>query len=207
MTTYFETTKRLELFLEGIRAAAYAEPESPLHTQVTQEVWDRVRPKMELPIAGTVLDVGCGSGVAMKLFREYALKVTGITCVREEFEAVEKRFPGAVQFLDMHDIGIYEGYADLIWCRHCLEHSPMPAFWLQQAHRAIKEEGWLYVEVPAPNTACRHETNPSHHFVAGKAMWESLFFRSNFAVADSFEVNFTTSLGPDIYYCWLLKRR
>jgi SAM-dependent methyltransferase len=162
---------------------------------------------MDLPVGGKVLDVGCGSGVAMKLFTEYALKPTGITCVPEEFAAVDQLYPGQVLLMDMHDIGIYEGYADLVWCRHCLEHSPVPAFWLSQAHRAIKEDGWLYVEVPGMATSSRHETNASHFSVMGKAMWESLFFRYGFAIYDSFEINFTTQLGPDIYYCWLLKRR
>jgi ubiquinone/menaquinone biosynthesis C-methylase UbiE len=70
-----------------------------------------------------------------------------------------------VRETDFADLDFDDESFDLVWARHALEHSVVPAFLLSEFHRLTKPGGVLYVEVPAPDTACVHETNPNHHSV------------------------------------------
>jgi SAM-dependent methyltransferase len=96
---------------------------------------------------------------------------------------------------------------DLVWCRHCLEHSIYPYFTLSQFARVLKPNSWLYVEVPAPDTACTHQLNGNHYSVLGKSMLGSLITRAGFVVDDVLDINFSTMAGPDTYWGYLARLR
>ncbi len=99
-------------------------------------------------------------------------------------------------FLDFED----ESF-DFIWCRHCIEHSVFPYFTLSEIFRVLKSKGYLYIEVPAPETSCKHQANKNHYSVLGKQMWLELFKRTGLIVLDVLDINFTTGAGPDTYWC------
>lgn len=63
---------------------------------------------------------------------------------------------------DMSFLPVADGSFDAAWCRHVLEHSPFPYFTLSEMHRILRDDGPIYLEVPAPDTACHHERNPNH---------------------------------------------
>jgi hypothetical protein len=65
----------------------------------------------------------------------------------------------------------------------------------------------LYVEVPAPDTACLHQTNGNHYSVLGKSMLGSLIVRSGFELLDVMDVNFTVPAGPDTYWAFVGKKK
>ena len=104
-------------------------------------------------------------------------------------------------FLDFKD-----GDFDFIWCRHCLEHSIFPYFTLAELFRVLKAGGCLYVEVPAPDTSCNHQTNQNHYSVLGKSMWSELIQRVGFRLLKVMEINFETSMGPDTYYTFIQQK-
>ena len=85
---------------------------------------------------------------------------------------------------------------DLLWCRHVLEHSIAPLFTLSEYRRVLKPGGLAYVEVPAPDTSARHETNPNHYSVLPLSAWFNLFSRVGFAVEHSIAIGFTVPAGP-----------
>ena len=95
---------------------------------------------------------------------------------------------------------------DAVWCRHCLEHSIYPYFTLSGFHRVLKPGGWLYVEVPAPDTASAHQTNRNHYSVLGKSMMASLLDRSRFRIAEVLDITFTVPAGPDTYWAFIQQR-
>lgn len=95
-------------------------------------------------------------------------------------------------FLDFPD-----GTFDVVWCRHCLEHSIFPYFTLSGFHRILRPGGWLYVEVPVPDTSCAHQTNRNHYSVLGKSMLGSLIERSGFRIVDVLDITFSVPAGPD----------
>ena len=93
---------------------------------------------------------------------------------------------------------------DIIWCRHALEHSIFPYFTLAEFRRVLKSGGYLYVEVPAPDTSCHHEENPNHYSVLGKSLWRSLFLRAGFVVEEEIDIDFMVPAGPDQYWSFFL---
>jgi len=193
---------KLERFLEKIKGETYPEFPSGLHDQITAQVLDRVWQHCTLPAGARVLDVGCGQGVALKHFAARGYNVTGITlnsvdveeCRRQGYDVLEMD----QSFLDFPDAEF-----DLIWCRHCLEHSIFPYLTLSEFNRVLKPGGWLYVEVPAPDTSCQHQTNKNHYSVLGKSMLGSLIERSGFRIVDVADITFAVPAGPDAYWSFL----
>ncbi len=104
-------------------------------------------------------------------------------------------------FLDFND----EEF-DLVWCRHCLEHSIFPYFTLGELFRVLKHKGYLYIEVPAPDTSCNHQANKNHYSTLGKSMWSELIRRTGFNILATFDFKFNVTIGPDIYWAFIQQK-
>lgn len=205
---YQAVTQKLEAFLKRSASTAYAEPYSDLHGQITKQAWARVKAHMPPGPVKSVLDVGCGSGLALDIFIEEGYCAQGITCVEQEFRELNEKYPGRIFLQDMHDIGAWDQFWSLIWMRHIAEHSPAPAFLLSEAYDALRPRGYLYLEVPDPDTACGHDTilNCDHKSVMGKRMWSTLLQRAGFTIVDTFKFEFTVQAGADSYTGFLAKK-
>ena len=204
---------RLEAFIAECNAAAYTEgPDSiAFHSAIARTVWDKVKPFFS-PLSGkTVLDIGCANGFAQEMFTKDGIDradYTGITCSEADArECGARGIPNILQ-LDMHDLWVLQDEAerfDLVWARHVMEHTPVPLFVLQEIKRILRPgTGKLYVEVPAPDTACRHTTNVNHFSCFGREGWEGLFSKAGFTPLMSFEIGVKVPAGDDRYFCWLL---
>lgn len=193
--------------LNYCRSTVYTEERSPLHDEITTSVWKWVKERVDVVSQGApILDVGCGSGPFLEILEREALESIGITTSEEEFEACENK--GLTVLLgDMHHLVSHlENFASGIWLRHCAEHSAMPLVLLRSCCSALKESGWLYLEVPAPGTSSKHEENPNHFSVLTKESWVQLLIRSGFDIIDTASITFETVLGPDEYFCFLAKK-
>lgn len=196
--------RRLETFLGRLNQDIYPEPQTDLHANITREMFKRLMQAQPLPQGASVLDIGCGQGVALEVFKAAGLDPVGITLGAD---AAVCRAKGLnVVEMDMAFLDFDDGRFDLVWCRHALEHSVMPYFTLSEMHRVLKPGGLLYVEVPAPDTACRHQTNPNHYSVLPKSMWIELIRRAGFAEPSAVDLNFTTGAGPDTYWAFVTKK-
>jgi SAM-dependent methyltransferase len=197
---------RLETFLERIATETYPEPVSDLHDAITGDVMERALQLFNLPAGARVLDVGCGQGVALKRFVARGFRPIGITLNAIDVAACQDAGYDVRQ-MDQSFLEFEDGAFDLVWCRHCLEHSIFPYFTLDGFRQVLAPGGCLYVEVPAPDTACRHQTNGNHYSVLGRSMLGSLIMRSGFEIVDTLEVNFSTMAGPDTYWGFIARRR
>jgi SAM-dependent methyltransferase len=205
MTLAAPQITRFEQFLEKIKGETYPETPSGLHDEITSLMLDRLWTHCTLPTGSKVLDVGCGQGVALKRFVAQGFDATGVTlnaadvaeCQRQGYRVLEMD----QSFLDFPD----EEF-DLIWCRHCLEHSVFPYLTLSEFNRVLKPGGWLYVEVPAPDTSCQHQSNRNHYSVLGKSMLTNLILRSGFRVVDVADINFSVLAGPDTYWSFIQQK-
>jgi ubiquinone/menaquinone biosynthesis C-methylase UbiE len=196
---------RLEAFFEKIKSQTYPEAPTNLHSGLTREMLTRLTSRYVLPPGTRVLDVGCGQGVALERFRELGWEATGIT-LNEEDVRVCRGKGYDVSAMDQSFLDFRDASFDLLWCRHCLEHSVLPLFTLHEFHRVLSPGGVLYVEVPAPDTSCRHQSNPNHYSVLGLSMWSELLQRSGFRVEETLTVNFTTGAGPDTYWAFFQRK-
>lgn len=195
--------ERLEGFLDRLTGDVYPEPSSKLHLTIIQQTVANLLRGNHLRAGDRVLDVGCGQGDAMELFRQNGMEATGIA-LGTDIEACRARGLDAVE-MDMARLDFPDAAFDVVWCRHALEHSIFPLFTLAEFRRLLRPGGRLYVEVPAPDTVAHHERNPNHYSVLGKSMWLSLFGKAGFDVALLWDLNFTLEIGPDTYWAFLLQ--
>jgi len=160
-----------------------------------------------------VIDIGCGVGKDLKLFRDNHQKiVTGVTIsptdaakLREEgFNIIESD----QNFLPPE----LNGKFDLVWSRHCLEHSIMPFYTLYKYHKLLRLNGLCYLEVPDANALIKHECNPNHYSVMGQLQLKELILRAGFVIVQSWDMDFDygrgdgTEVAADKWCCYLLRK-
>jgi SAM-dependent methyltransferase len=197
--------KRFWDFLELTAAQTYPEAPSEPHQSVTAIMLDQVLTSCMASRPGRILDVGCGQGPALDFIRERGFHAVGIT-VNDEDIRVCRAKGHEVRKMDQSFLGFGPDEFDLVWARHCVEHSVMPYFTLMGFHRVLKTGGVLYLEVPAPDTICHHETNINHYSTLTKSAWKSLLERSGFRLTWENDFTFRVPSGPDLYHMFIAQK-
>jgi 2-polyprenyl-3-methyl-5-hydroxy-6-metoxy-1,4-benzoquinol methylase len=202
------TQMAIEETMALCQKTVYTEERSQFHTDVTKTVWEWSKKRLgdlSLTPDAPIVDVGCGCGVALEMFEADGREAVGITTNKEEIAICNKAGFNVLDW-DMADISQLTNYASGIWLRHAAEHSFAPFVLLRSCHGALKENGWLYLEVPAPDTSSKHEENKNHYSVLGKNAWASLLVKAGFYLMDTCSVKFETPLGNDEYLCFLCRK-
>ncbi|ADW18306.1 Methyltransferase type 11 [Desulfobulbus propionicus DSM 2032] len=194
--------QRLGCFIDTLKADVYPEIPSEPHLSITRQMIERLLAKQGVEPGQQVLDIGCGQGLALRHFLAAGLKPVGIALGEDVLICQQQGLD--VRSMDQSFLEFDDNSFDIIWCRHALEHSIFPYFTLAEFKRVLRSGGRLYIEVPAPDTSCHHETNPNHYSVLGKSMWRSLFVRAGFAVEEEIDIDFTVPAGPDQYWSFFL---
>ena len=204
-----------EKFLEYERRAystVYAEGESTYHDDIIIEFAKRFLPEMAIDKKALVLDIGCGPGTFLQAARDIGYKNTiGVTLSDLDVEMCKKKNFTTIKS-SMSDLDIEDNTADLIWCRHALEHSPYPLFTLYEFHRVLKKDAHVWIEVPSPNNqrAFMHEFNPNHYSLLGERMWQGLFEKAGFELLNNYDYNIDVEVPAgkvnEKSYIFVLKR-
>jgi ubiquinone/menaquinone biosynthesis C-methylase UbiE len=197
--------RRFDEFLSRLAKEVYPEQPSQLHTSLTRNMVQDLHASGQLRPGMRVLDVGCGQGIALEQFQALGLDAVGITLGEDVAVCRAKGY--AVLEMDQSFMTFGENEFDVLWARHVLEHSVVPLFTLSEYWRVLKPGGLLYVEVPAPETSARHETNPNHYSMLPLSPWLQLFTRSGFEIERQMVTNFTVQCGPDTYWSFHLRKR
>ena len=205
MNLSFAQIEHLENFLSKTHRESYPEHPSEIHEKVTKDMIEEALKIKPLDGDSTILDVGCGQGVALEIFREKKFNAVGITINQVDFDICNgKDFQ--VKIMDQSFLEFPAHWFDLIWCRHCLEHSIFPYFTLCMFARVLKNAGLLYVEVPTADTICHHQDNANHYSLLPSSMWVSLFKKAGFEVIKFFPMKLKTMMGHDDYWGFFLKK-
>lgn len=206
------TQLRIKFYYDHILSQVYTEGHSPFHKDITADVVTRFVDPMNLPKNARILDLGCGPGYYLDQMaaRGYT-NVTGLTLSADDIDICTAA-GHRVERSDMNFLTAGDESADLLFCRHSLEHSPFPYITLLEYNRVLKPRGRLYIEVPAPDGDQPHETNRNHYSIMGRAMWLSLLQRSGFDVEwydYKFPVTFSDGRAPatESYYIFVATRR
>jgi 2-polyprenyl-3-methyl-5-hydroxy-6-metoxy-1,4-benzoquinol methylase len=95
-----------------------------------------------------LLDVGCGQGVLLEVALKRGWEPEGLD-VSPQFAAFARdRFGVTVHAVDIENANIPESIYDVITMNAIVEHLPDPRGALVKAHRALKPNGILWIEVP-----------------------------------------------------------
>ncbi|MEX2142598.1 MAG: class I SAM-dependent methyltransferase [Pirellulales bacterium] len=199
----------IDEYVELLEKDVYDEPVTVNHARISREAFQTFVVPKKTSI-GKLLDVGCGQGLMLQLCRDAGISAVGVTLSRKDREACQaKGFEvshGDQSFLEFAD----ESF-DVVWSRHCLEHSPMPLLTLFEYNRVLKTGGNCYVEVPQPDSL--HVDNPNHYSLFSDRGWRSLFGRAQFSVAEYHVYNLSyrwpSGVAMEDYYYgyWLKKER
>lgn len=191
----------LEAFLGRLAAQTYPEPPSELHTSVIDRMLNYAIGKYP-PEGPAILDVGCGQGAALERFTAAGFRPVGITLNEADLEAC-LALGYDVRLMDQSFLEFAGESFDLVWCRHCIEHSFAPLFTLSGFRRVLKAGGTLYLEAPAPDTCSKHQSNVNHYSVLGQSMWSELIRRAGFELLEVLNINIRLRAGLDTYWAFI----
>ncbi|CAB4153435.1 SmtA SAM-dependent methyltransferases [uncultured Caudovirales phage] len=160
----------------------YDEGESPFHKEITSQVVKQYIDPLNIPLDAVIYDMGCGPGYFLDEMksRNYT-NLTGVTLSPEDINLCKSKGHKVHEY-DISFLPDIDESVDLIFCRHALEHSPYPIFTLIEYNRILKQNGKLYIEVPAPNCERMHEFNLNHYSILGNRQLEALLIRTGFNV-------------------------
>ncbi len=197
--------QRLDRFIaKRIESDIYPEIAAEPHISITRQMIERTAKYKDLSRV-KVLDAGCGQGLALEIYRSKGANPIGITFGEDYKICKEKGFE--VYEMDQSFLEFEVKTFDIIWCRHAIEHSLFPLFTLDGFHSTLKDDGILYIEIPAPSTSAGHENNPNHYSCFTASVWASVFDKADFKIFESVNISFTVPCGPDIYHAfWLVKK-
>lgn len=175
----------------------YDEGPSVIHEKITGEIYGTYIKDLKLKKDSVILDIGCGYGYFLDLMKkEKFTNVTGITLSENNAKLIEERGLQAKvydpTFLPQKD-GFNDETVDFIFLRHTLHHSPYPIFSLIEYNRLLKQNGKMYIEVPAPDCERQHEYNPSIYSIFGKNQLNALLLRTGFKIETFNEIEFEVS--------------
>ena len=206
MDISFKGISRLVSFVDKIESETYPEAPSFIHSEITNKVLDTLLTQYNVNECSRILDIGCGQGPALKILRKKGyLSTIGIT-LNDEDVRICREDGHDVRKMDQSFLEFQDGLFNFIWARHVIEHSIFPYFTLTEFTRVLAPGGLLYLEIPAPETSCHHETNPNHYSVLGHGAWLSLISRCSLKVCDEARFKFTTGMGPDEYWGFICRK-
>jgi len=186
VNTIFDVIK-LKFYYEYIvNQHIYDEGDSEMHKTLTTQVVKEYIDPLNIPKNAKILDLGCGPGYFLDEMKNRGYTdLTGVTLSPGDVEICEKKGHTIkkydLSFLPQKD-GYYDESVDFIFLRHALEHSPYPIFSLMEYNRVLKQDGKMYIEVPAPDCERGHEFNLNHYSILGSNQLAALLIRTGFKI-------------------------
>ncbi len=96
----------------------------------------------------SVLDVGCGRGLLLERFQQNGWRVAGTQVSETARRACERRLGQPIGSGELPDLDFEAGAFRAVTFYHVLEHLVRPFDYLREAHRLLRDDGLLVVEVP-----------------------------------------------------------
>jgi SAM-dependent methyltransferase len=97
--------------------------------------------------AGRVLDIGCGTGDRLDVWRGMGFDTYGVETSHSADYALDHLKLNVVKG-DLFSAGFPEQFFDLVMLYNVLEHTHNPVGVCEEIHRILKEDGFLIIQVP-----------------------------------------------------------
>ena len=176
----------------------YDEVDTEFQKTLTEEAIKTYVDPLNLKKDARILDVGCDTGAFLDIMKNKGYtNMTGITLSEKNAKDIRGRGHDVkgydFSFLPQQD-GYIDESVDFIFLRHTLHHSPYPIFSLVEYNRVLKQGGMMYIEVPAPDCARKHEYNLNHYSVLGIRQLDALLNRTGFRVEKFNDIEFQLTM-------------
>lgn len=197
--------------LEKCASTAYAEPSTGTHDTIIDQIAPILIEDCKLACNSWVVEVGAGNGRLLDILNKVSqCSVVAVNIAEENLQAC-KKIGLYVDDSEMHTPGWTRYEPNLYIFRHVLEHSPCPMLVLQMAYDTLEVGGFVYIEVPLPDSVFQHEENVNHYSVLPAAMWRSLSKKVGFEIVRDINIDFSVPQSdgsdlPDRYYALLLRK-
>ena len=130
--------------LWSVRAGDYAEIQEPAFLPLYEDVLRRP----ELANAGSLLDVGCGPGLAAQTIAKKIGKVAGIDASAPFIEIARARTPsGDFQIAEMETLPHHDDAFDVVTGFNAFQYAASPVTALREARRVASSNGIIVVAV------------------------------------------------------------
>lgn len=183
--------RHVERYLNELHSDVYAQPPDEATQALIEQLAEQWLP--ELQGLDSILDIGCAQGQAIPVLEKYCDRVIGVTLGKDAMIASHKGH--MVYLADMTFLPFGPGEFKLLWCRHVLEHSPMPLLTLMEWHRVAGQ--WAIVAVPS--IAFHGWGGQQHYYVLHPEQWKNLFRRAGWKIL-------WQDLSQEIEHRWLLEK-
>jgi 2-polyprenyl-3-methyl-5-hydroxy-6-metoxy-1,4-benzoquinol methylase len=112
----------------------------------------RLKHIKKLKPSGTMLDIGCGSGLFMHTAQKYGYDVSGIDVSRTAVDFARSQMEVNAEKKLLDEQAAENKRFDIITLWHVLEHFVNPLEELKKIHGLLKEDGLCLIEVPNFNS-------------------------------------------------------
>jgi SAM-dependent methyltransferase len=130
--------------LWGARARDYAEVQEPTFLPL----YDSVLARPEVAKAGSILDVGCGAGLAAQVFSKAIGHVVGVDATAPFIEIARRRVPGGeFRVVEMEALPYEDGSFDVVTGFNAFQYAASPVDALREARRVVKAGGIIIIAV------------------------------------------------------------
>lgn len=116
---------------------------------------------------GSLLDIGSGLGMFLRLAREYGFEVAGVEPNREAADALEKRYGIPVHRCLLEELDTPAEY-NVVSMWDLLEHVPDPRKAMLKAHEVLRPGGWLVLETPVRDSIIHWLAKGLYRISAGR---------------------------------------
>jgi SAM-dependent methyltransferase len=104
------------------------------------------------PVSGRLLDLGCSTGQFLDTMRRKGWEVVGVELSETAASYARESFELNVHSGTLESAQLEDKSFDVITMWDVLEHVVDPAATLREAHRLLKEDGWLIASTPNPES-------------------------------------------------------
>jgi len=99
---------------------------------------------------GSVLDLGCGSGVGSEMLARRGASVVGIDIDPQTVAQATEKFGSSIDFFEgsVHAIPLVDSSVDVVVCFEVIEHVDEPARVMKEIARVLRDDGLLLISTP-----------------------------------------------------------
>jgi len=130
----------------------------------------------------TVLDVGCGNGRLLELFRDKKINYFGVDISEKLIEKAKEKYGNKFRVADILSLPFSDNYFDSVWSIAVLHHIPSRELRLKavnEARRVLKEGGRLIM-------TCWNLYQPRYLKLLFKFLLRKVFWGSKLDIGDAF---------------------